>query len=325
MHLKRWIACAIGAIALSSATAATATGYPERPVTVIIHAGPGGGMDIAGRLLFRHIEARTGKTFVVENHPGAGGQVGYTRLITAEPDGYTIGAITTMSIVTHELTREGVMYRVAEDFEPLAQIVLDPSVVVVPADSPIRTLDDLVAEARARDGRMTWGGSFLFGAHHVHYILFSEATGAEMTFIPFDGAADTNAAFLGGHIDVAAGGFANFAALIEDGQARVLAMAGTQRWDAYPDVPTYRELGHDIVIGSNRGFAVQSGTPEDRVAWLREQIEAVVHDEAFIAEAHDLGIGPSLSYLPGPDFADLLIRLRDTVDAVLPPDARVAN
>lgn len=310
-------------IALQAGTALAE--YPTRPVTVVIHAGAGGGTDIMGRLLFEHIQRRSGKTFVVENHPGAGGQIGFTRVATSQPDGYTVGAITTMSIVTHELTREGVVYRFAESFTPLAQIVLDPSVVVVRADSPFETLDDLIEAAQARPNTLTWGGTFLYGAHHVHNILFEEATGAELTYVPFDGAADSRAALLGGHIDVGAGGFSEYTGLVDSGQARILVSAGSRGWDDYPQVPTYRDLGHDIVIGSNRGFVVPAGTPEEHVDWLKAQIEAVVADEAFLADAEERGIAASLDYMPGAEFRDYLLALQDRMREILPEEARVAN
>lgn len=317
-----WGLLAFG-VALQTGTAAA--DYPTRPITVVIHATAGGGTDIMGRLLFEHVERRSGKTFVVENHPGAGGQIGFTRVALSPPDGYTIGAITTMSIVTHELTREGVVFRFAESFTPLAQIVLDPSVVVVRADSPLQSLEDLVEAASARPNTMTWGGTFLYGAHHVHYIMFNEETGAELTYVPFDGVADSRAALLGGHIDVAAGGFSEFASLHDSGDVRILVSAGSRGWDAYPEVPTYRDLGHDIVLGSNRGFVVPAGTPEDRVDWLKEHIEAVVQDEAFLADARTRGIATSLDYMPGAEFREYLIALQDRMREVLPEEAKVAN
>ena len=213
--------------------------YPERPVRVIVHTQAGGGTDTLARVLFRHAGELSGTTFVVENHPGAGGQIGYTRLATAEPDGYTVGAITTMSILTHELTRPDVFYRLRSTFLPLARIVLDPSVLVVRDGSPFRTLDDVIRAAHRKPRSLTWGGTTLWGAHHIHYELLRRATGAELVYVPFDGAAEARAALLGGHVDVGTGGFTEYAALVRAGRLRFLAIGAAERWALFQEAPTY--------------------------------------------------------------------------------------
>ena len=120
---------------------------------------------------------RLGINFVVENHKGAGGQLGYTTLSQAEPDGYTIGTITTMSIVTHELTREDIPYTLRDSFAPIARIVLAPSGFYVPADSPFETLEDLVEYAKGNPGKLSLASDILWGTHHVQLKLLEKAAG----------------------------------------------------------------------------------------------------------------------------------------------------
>ncbi len=299
--------------------------YPDRPVKVIVHTPAGGGTDTLARLLFGYAGELAGVTFVVENHAGAGGQIGYTRLATSKPDGYTVGAMTTMSIVTHELTRPDVLYRLKDSFRPLARIVLDPSVLVVRADSPFKTLDDLIRAARGEPRKITWGGTFLWGAHHVHYELFRRATEAELVYIPFDGAADSRAALLGGHIDVGAGGFSEYASLVREGKLRVLVSGAAERWLAFPDVPTYRDLGYEIRVGSDRGFAVPAGTPPERVEFLTRAIQAALDSPGFLAAAEAASITPSLAPLFGTEYAAYLARLQVEVKPLLDSPDRDAG
>ncbi|SDK97943.1 Tripartite-type tricarboxylate transporter, receptor component TctC [Franzmannia pantelleriensis] len=316
-------AAAIAALLVAPMSSAIAdNAYPDSPVSVVVHTTAGGSTDVLARLVFRQLENHTGATFVVENHPGAGGQIGYTRLAHAEPDGYTLGTITTMSIITHELTRSGVTYTYEDNFRPVAQMVLDPSVLVVREDSPYETLEELV-EGSQEDGPLSWGGTFLYGAHHVHALLLGEKTGVSYDYVPFDGASESRAALLGGHIDMAAGGFSEFASLADDGEVRILASGGTERWADYPDVPTYSELGYDIVLGSNRGFGVPSGTPDDVVEWLQKNIEEVIETEAFQEEAARLGLAPSLSYMSGDEFHSYLLDLQDLMRSILPEEEMV--
>jgi tripartite-type tricarboxylate transporter receptor subunit TctC len=144
--------------------------YPEKDIRVIVHVSPGGGTDTMIRLVTKYMGEKLGVNFIVEDHSGAGGQIGYTALAMSEPDGYTIGSCTTMSFVTHELTREGLAYNLKESFDPIARIELDPSVCVVPANSPYETLDDLIQAAKENPGKVNWGGTMLYGTHHIHAI-----------------------------------------------------------------------------------------------------------------------------------------------------------
>ena len=297
--------------------------YPDKNITVSLHVSPGGGTDTMARTVWKHAERLSGTHFVVENHKGAGGQIGYTKLATSKPDGYTLGAITTLSIVTHELTRKGVIYSLKDNFRPIGRVVLDPSVVVVRADSPFKTLGDLIDAAKAKPGGLNWGGTFLYGAHHVHYIMFKRATGAELQYIPFDGAAESRAALLGGHIDVGSGGVSEYAQLVKEGKARILVVGGETRYPALPDVPVYSDLGYDVQIGSNRGFAVPKGTPEDRTAWLEDLLAKVVKDPQFLEEAKKIGLADTLSYLPGEKFYTYLTNLQNLMKEILPKEKLV--
>ncbi|PLX35637.1 MAG: hypothetical protein C0605_09060 [Hyphomicrobiales bacterium] len=311
---------AASAVMMGSVSAAD---YPDRDIKVSLHVKPGGGTDTMSRLVWKHAGRLTGTNFIVQNYPGAGGQIGYTLLSQAKPDGYQLGAITTLSIVTHELTRKGVTYSLKKNFRPIGRVVLDPSVVVVRADSPYKTIEDLIAAAKKDPGKINWGGTFLYGAHHVHYIMFSKATGAKLQYVPFDGAADSRAALLGGHIDVGSGGVSEYAALAKEGKVRILVVGGGQRYSALPDVPIYKDLGYDIQVGSNRGFAVPTGVPEERIKYLDDLLAKVVKDPQFLEEAKKVGIAATISHLSGKEFQTYLLKLQDLMREILPPEKLV--
>lgn len=292
--------------------------FPEKPIRVILHTSPGGGVDIMARLVVKHASRLTGADFVVENFAGAGGQIGYTRLAMAKPDGYTIGTISTMSIVTHELTRKNVPYKFKESFVPLARITLDPSVLVVRSESPFKTLDDVIAEAKKSPGELTWGGSFMYGTHHIQYILFNKETGASLKYIPYDGGAKTKAALLGGHIDLATDGISNYVSLINDGTVRILASAGDKQWKNIPEVPLYKDMGYNISLGSNRGFALPAGAPAEAVQWFDDLFARVAQDEEFLKEAEKISIAPTIAHLGSKEFSNYLSQLQETMTEVLP-------
>lgn len=292
--------------------------YPERNIKVILHVSPGGGTDTMIRLVTKFMSEKLGVNFVIEDYSGAGGQIGYTALSMAEPDGYTIGTITTMSSVTHELTRENLAYSLRDSFAFIGRIQFEPSAVVVPLDSPYKSIDDLIAYAKENPGEINWGGTSLWGTHHVHLVLLQNATGIKMIYIPFDGVAETRAAILGKHIDVAASLATEWLPLIKEGKLRCLAIASNKRMDILPEVPTYKELGYDIEIGSMGCIAAPAGTPEEYIQILTQTLKEVLEDPNFLVEAEKIGIKPSLGYfLDGKDIYNLLIKLQDSIKKIL--------
>lgn len=291
--------------------------YPKEDIRVVVHVSPGGGTDTMIRLITKYMGEKLGVNFIVEDYSGAGGQIGYTTLAMAEPDGYTIGSITTMSIVTMELTREGIEFSLEDSFAPVARIVYDPSAAVVPVDSQFETMNDLIEYAKENPLRVNVGGTMLWGTHHVHAALLENVTGAQFTYIPFDGVAETRSAILGEHIDVGMSGVTEWLPLIEEGQVRCLAIAGNKRMDILPDVPTYAELGYDFEVGSNRGLAAPAGTPPEYIEILSQTLAEVLEDPEFLEEAERIGITTIINYLDGPAFHEYLLNLQNNMAEVL--------
>ena len=291
--------------------------YPEKDIKVIVHVSPGGGTDTMIRLVTRYMGEKLGVNFIVEDHSGAGGQIGYTALSMAEPDGYTIGTCTTMSFVTHELTREGLAYNLRDSFDLIARIVLDPSVCVVPANSPYQTLEDLIQAAKDNPGKINWGGTMLYGTHHIHAVLLEKAAGIKLSYIPYDGFSELLPSILGEHLDVGASGMTEWFPQIKEGKVRALAFAGPSRLEWLPGVTTYKELGYDVAVGSNRGIAAPAGTPTEYIKILSDTVKEVLQDPEFLQDAEKIGIVPILNYLDGEPFKDYLLTLQDNMREVL--------
>lgn len=284
--------------------------YPDRTITLFNHTSAGGTTGMMAELVAKHMEKRLGVNVIVRYLPGAGGSIAYTALALSPPDGYTMGTTNTMSFVTNEINTEGLAYTLKDSFTPIAQVVFDPSGIVVPADSPFKTLDDLIKAAKENPGTISWGGTMLGGAHHIHALILEREAGIKLNYIPFDGLSEIKTAILGGHIDVGASGMSGWTELINEGKLRCLAFAGINRIALLPDVPTYTELGYAVQTGSNRGYSVASGTPKEIVDLLTNTIKEVLESPEFLAEAETLGLAHTLDYLSGADYYAYLLKLQ---------------
>jgi tripartite-type tricarboxylate transporter receptor subunit TctC len=308
----------VGAAAASLAAPArlrAQSGWPgDRPVEVIVPYPPGGGVDLMARVVLPFVAQHLpGARFVVTNRAGAGGQVGFEALFNAAPDGHTLGALTVPAISTFPLERQ-VRYRPL-DFSFLANVVDDPGTVYVATDSPIRTLQDLVRAAKARPGQMNYGTTGVGSDDHLLMLTLEGSAGLQpMNHVPFAGAAPLLAQVLGGHIELGVGNMAEILAATREGRVRALGQAAERRWEAAPDVPTFREQGHDIVGGSARGIAGPPGLPSEIRARLERAFAAALADPAFLREAERASL--PLRPLVGPAYRAMAAQVETTVRAL---------
>lgn len=289
-------------LACSSVLAA----YPDKPIAVIVAYSAGGGTDLMTRVLFQAVEKKIGVPIIIENHAGASGQIGYHRLSKSKPDGYTLGCSNTGQLVM-ELTQK-TEFKTKEDFTPLAQIVWDPYAIYVNSDSPFKTLDDLLEYAKANPGKtISWGGRTKWDAHYLTMAMLTAQTGVEFAYVPFDGVAETIAATLGGHITLSSGGVSEHVQLIKQGQIRALAVASEERDKMLPDVPTFRELGYEIITGATRGFSFPAGVPEEIVTQMVDVLRDVVeNDEEFHDNAKRTGFYDILNFKGGDEYKQFI-------------------
>jgi tripartite-type tricarboxylate transporter receptor subunit TctC len=210
--------------------------YPDRPITMIVAFPPGGGTDVAARTLARFMSTALGQPIVVNNRAGAGGEIGFAELAKARPDGYTIGFINTPNVVTIPIERRA-RYRL-EDFALIANVVDDPGAFFVAADSPFRTLADLVAHAKAKPEDVTYGTSGIGSDDHLAALAFERLAGVKLTHVPFAGASAVRNALLGRQITVASLNMGEGIADMQSGTARALGQMAERRWEAASDTPT---------------------------------------------------------------------------------------
>ncbi|WP_043540288.1 tripartite tricarboxylate transporter substrate binding protein [Salinarimonas rosea] len=303
----------VAALAAFATTSAHAQ-YPERPITMIVAYSAGGGTDIAARTLAPFIEKHLGgdASITVLNRPGAGGEIGFTELALAEPDGYTIGFINTPNLLTIPVQRE-TRYEL-DDLAPVANIIYDPGAFSLRPDSGIDDLDGLVAYAKANPGVVTYGTTGVGSDDHLAALAFERQAGVELKHVPFSGNADVRAAVLGGHIMMASMNVSETVADAEAGNLVLLGQMARERWDGAPDVPTFEEQGYDIVMGSNRGMAAPAGVPADVLETLQAAIEAAVNDPEFREAAQEQDL--ALAFMNAEEFRSHLEGLKGTYEAL---------
>jgi tripartite-type tricarboxylate transporter receptor subunit TctC len=254
---------ALIASALATPAIARAQGgwRPDRQITMIVAFAAGGGTDLAARTIARFMEADLGQSVVVLNRPGAGGEIGFTELARARPDGYTIGFINTPTIVTIPIERRARFS--LDDFSLIGNIVDDPGGMWVLPDSPYRTLADLLAAARANPGTIGYGTTGIGSDDHLAMLALERASGTKFLHIPFAGSSLVKQNVFSRTIPLAVMNVAEGLNDLRQGTLHPLAQMGETRWDRAPNIPTLRELGFDVVEGSMRGMAAPAGMPAE--------------------------------------------------------------
>lgn len=268
--------------------AAAAEEYPTEPIEFIIPYDAGGGSDVTARLVARLMEPVLGVTITPTNLPGGSGTVGLSRLAEEEPDGYTMMVITSSLSALKPL---GTSPYGSEDFDTVATIQAEPYGIAVPVDSPFQSFDDLVAAAQERTlnvGTTAIGGNNYLAASQVNSVI-----DANFTLVPYEGgAAQAVTDTAGGVLDATFASPTEFRAQVEAGNIRVLAITAEEPLDAYPDIPTFTDIGHDIVFETVRVILVPKGTPEERIDVLEGALEEVVADPEFVEAMESGGSAP---------------------------------
>jgi tripartite-type tricarboxylate transporter receptor subunit TctC len=296
-------ACAAAlAASMLPLVAAAQSDYPNKTVTMIVPFPPGGVADITARPLAETLGRMLKQTVIVENKAGAGGGVGMQYVARAKPDGYTILlALSSISIIPEadKVLGRDPMFQLSQ-LVPIARFTADPTVLAVRADSPYKSVKDLIDAAKQKPGEIPYGSSGNYGTMHVPMEMLTSAAGTKMLHVPFTGAGPAVVALLGGQVEALSTGPSSVMGHIRSGKVRVLATWGESRHPALPDVPTLKELGYDATFSQWTGLFVPAGTPEPVIAKLREASRAAVADPGFQAA---LGkVETPIQYLDQPQF-----------------------
>lgn len=285
---RRLGAGALGVLAAPLISAAQTPWPQDRPVEVIVLANAGGPVDVMTRLVLPFVtEHIPGLRTVVTNRAGAGGQIGLEAAFNAPPDGYTLGATTIPAQMAIPIERPA-RYQ-AMGFTFIANIVEDANAFYVQSESPLRTVADLIAAAKARPGQISCATTGIGSDDHIFLLAFEAATGIPpLVHVPFPGNAPLFGQLLGGHLEVSAINIHDGIAQIREGKLRVLGVASPQRARWAPDVPTLREQGVDVVTGASRGILGPPRLLRPVVERLEAGFAAALADPRFLREAERL-------------------------------------
>ena len=251
--------------------------YPEKPVNYIIPFGPGGESDITARHQQPTFKALFNEDLIISYKPGGGGAVGWSQLNGMKGDGYTIMGINLPHIIIKP--KQKAVGFTTEDITGVYMFHYTPDALVVKADSPFKNLQDVIDYAKANPGKLTSSGSGKGTANHLAQIQFDKMAGIKTTYVAFKGTGKAVTALLGDQVK-AEWGYTSVGAKHE-GKVRMLAVAMEERHPKFPDVPTFKELGFDMVSGAYRGIAVPKSTPEPIRAKLSEMIGQINADPDF--------------------------------------------
>jgi len=270
--------------------------YPDKPVTLLSGYPAGGNVDIVARLLVEGMKAKFPKGLVIVYKPGAAGAVGVTELVRAQPDGYTI-ILTPHSALVIAAQVQELAYKTPDDYDPFANVVSYYPMLAVRADSPYRTLQDLVADARANPGKLSVGSPGEGTSSHLNLEVLMLQANVKMTHTPFKGWAQSGAALLGGHIDAVVAQPAELQGQVEGKRVRVLAAFQPKRHPVFPDVPTAKEAGYDVANGVWFLLMAPKGTPAPILRYLQEAAKEAVEDRKFADAVGSKGL--DADYRPG--------------------------
>lgn len=287
--------------AVAAAAMAQST-WPERPITMIVPFPPGGVADTVARPVAEALSRELKQPVLVENKAGSGGALGIGQAAKAAPDGYTILlSLSSISILPEadKLLERKPAY-LLDQFKPIARFTADPTVLVVRADAPWKTLAEFVAAARAKPGAYNYGSSGNYGTMHVPMEMLKSAAGFRMTHIPYTGAGPAIVALLGGQVDALASGPSTVVQHIRSGKLRALAHWGERQVAALPEVPSLKQAGYPVQFAQWSALFVPSQTPPEIVARLRAAAAKVAADPAVAQTIQKAG--SPLEYLDAPAF-----------------------
>jgi tripartite-type tricarboxylate transporter receptor subunit TctC len=282
---------------------ASAQSYPSRPVRIIVGAPAGGGIDITARVIGQWLSERLGQQFVIENRPGAGGNIAAEAVVRAPPDGYTLFLATPANAINATLY-ENLSFNFVRDVTPVGALMRVPLVIVVNPSSAIKTVPEFIAYAKANPDRVNMALGGTGGVDHMSGTLFRMATRTNVTFVPYRGLAPALTDLLGGQVQVI---FSSIPAAIEyirAGKLQALAVTTAARADALPDVPTVGEFVPGVEASQWYGIVAPKDTPAGIVDRLNTEINAGLADPKMKARLAKLG-GAVLAGSPA-DFANLI-------------------
>ncbi|WP_431282029.1 Bug family tripartite tricarboxylate transporter substrate binding protein [Humitalea sp. 24SJ18S-53] len=268
---------------LAPGVASAQEAWPARSPRFIVPGPAGGAGDVIARIVMERVGARIGQPIVIENRAGAGTNIGMTVLARSPADGYTIGLASIASHAVNITLYKNMPFDPVRDFAPVTLMALVPNLMVVPASLPIQTVADFIAYARTRPGQINFGSVGAGSSQHLAGAQFSQATGIEMQHIPYTNGGQMNTDLIENRVQVLFQSVSAVTELAKAGRMRPLAVTGMERAPAFPEVPTLREAGVDIVSTGWFGVLAPAGTPEPILERLFQETTAVLREPEIAA------------------------------------------
>ena len=288
--IRRTIALLVLAAACGVAQAQV---YPTKPIRVIIPSTPGGGTDFVGRLVSTRLAEMNGWTMVPENKPGAGTALGLAEAARSNNAGYDLVVAQTDNVSLIPLLMK-VAYDPLRDLTAVALVATTPIVLIVPENSPYKTLGDVIKAARAEPGRISYGTSGTGGTAHIALELLQSSAGIKLQHIPYKGSTPALADLLGGHLQLAGSSISAAASLLQAGKIRALAVTSARRNAALPDVPTVAESGYkDFSVAIFYGIMAPAGLPQPVQARLNADLNKILQRSDVRTALLGQGLEPS--------------------------------
>ena len=265
-----------------------AQAYPTRPVRLIVPFAPAGGTDVMARLLSPPLSERFGQQFIVENRPGAGGNIGTEAVVRALPDGYTLLMMLTPNAVNATLY-EKLNFNFIRDIAPVAGISREANVLVVHPSIPAKTVGDFIAYVKANPGKITVASSGTGSSPHIASELFKMMVGVNMVHVPYRGAGPALTDLLGGQVQVMFATMSSSLAFIKDGRLRPLAVTTSTRSEVLPDVPTLGDSVAGYEASTWYGVGAPKNTPTEIIQKLNREINSILADSQMKVQLATLG------------------------------------
>jgi len=281
------------ALALMAVFPAHAQQWPERSVTVVVPFAAGGTTDLFARILAQNMEKNLGKPFVVENKPGAGGNIGTTFVAKAAPDGYTIEVGTVSTHAINPSLYKNLAHDTVKEFQPVSLISRVPNILVLNKDFPVKSVQELIDYAKANPGKVTYGSSGSGTSIHLAAELFQQRTGTKMTHVPYRGSGELVAAMLGGHINLAFDNMPISWPHAKTGELKALGVTSPERSPAAPDLATIGEVIPGFEATSWFGVFAPAGTPKPIVDKLAAQVKMILELPEVSKKLSDIGARPA--------------------------------
>jgi len=289
--MKKLVLAALCVFALPAAAQ-----YPDRPVTLLAGYPPGGLVDVVSRLVAEGMKGKYPAGLNVVNRPGAAGSLAVAEVTRAKPDGYTI-VLTPQSALVIAAQMQDLAYKTPDDYDPVINLVAYYPMIAVRTESPYKTAQDLVADAKAKPGAIRVGSPGEGTSSHLNLEEFMRVTGTKMTHVPFQGWGQSSPALLGGHIEAVVAQPGELKGQVDGKRMRVLVNFTPRRHPVFPDVPTAKELGWDVSNGVWYMLLAPKGTPAPVMRHIHDAAKAAIEDPKFTADMAGRGI--DVDYRPG--------------------------